>query len=141
MRETEVPVCPLLSPFGMICCCGFCIFINKMKDREAFLEDQIKDFNEKIAHFKGLELRWNEGKRAYDRSRGGPGVQVNASYNTGGGGRKRRNRQPQIDIRQFDVGLDLVKLPNEDKETLEETVNQPVIEIQPQPQPPGLVDE
>ena len=102
-----------------------------MKDREAFLEDQIKDFNEKIAHFKGLELRWNEGKRAYDRSRGGPGVQVNASYNTGGGGRKRRNRQPQIDIRQFDVGLDLVKLPNEDKETLEETVNQPVIEIQP----------
>ena len=104
-----------------------------MKDREAFLEDKIKDFNSKIAHFKGLELRWNEGKRAYDRARGGTGVQVNASYDTGG----------KIDIRQFDVGLDLVKLPNEDdeEEGLEETMNQPVIEIQPQPQPPGIVDD
>ena len=118
-----------------------------MKDREAFLEDQIKDFNSKIAHFKGLELRWNEGKRAYDRARGGTGVQVNASYDTGGGGGRRkgrnRNRQTKLDIRQFDVGLDLVKLPNEDdeEEGLEKTMNQPVIEIQPQPQPPGIVDD
>ena len=138
MRETEVPVCPLLSPGGMIFCCGICIFMNKMKDREAFLEEQIKDFNAKIAHFKGLELRWNEGKKAYDRARGGTGVQVNATQRSG----RRGGGQPRLDIRLFDVGIDLVKLPTDDDENEEtEEMNQSVIEIQPEPQPPGIVDE
>ena len=60
MGETEVPVCPLLSPYGMICCCGICIFMSKMKEREDFLEDKIKEFNESIGHPKGnLKLNLN----------------------------------------------------------------------------------
>ena len=89
-----------------------------MKDREDFLKEQITDFNAKIAHFKGLELRWNEG--GYNRVRGGHGRYVGS-------------------IRPYDVGLDLVKLPTYNDEN--EDINQPVIEIPPEPQPPGIVDE
>ena len=144
MRETEVPVFPLLSPMGMCCCCGICIYMNKMKIREAFLEDKIKEFNSENAHSKGLEIRWNEGKRRYDRARGGTGVQVNATYNNGGRRGRRGGGAPKLDIRQFDVGLDLVKLPSEEEEEPEEpaediVTHEPVTENFAQP--PGTVDD
>ena len=76
-----------------------------MKDREAFIEDKIKEFNEIVAHKKGLEIRWNEEKRKYDRARGGTGVQI-VNVNPDDKSAKR-----SLDIRQYEVGLDLVKLP------------------------------
>ena len=140
MRETEVPLFPLLSPFGKCFCCGFCIYVSKMKERESFLDAKIKEFNSQVAHSKGLEIRWNEGKRSYDRARGGTGVQVNATYNNGGRRARRGRGTPALDIRQFDVGLDLVKLPTDEEETTEEIViDQPVLENFVQP--PGTVDE
>ena len=104
MGETEVPWILFGNPIGCLCCCGLCIFKTKMDEREAFLDDKIKEFNERIAHPKGLEIRWNEDYRKFDRARGGRGKQFVIAND--------KEHARSMNIQSYEVGLDLVKLPN-----------------------------